>query len=154
MGKNYYENFGLSGAWLVVRTHEIYHRTASGKSWRSKPYDIDKEVFRNQNYEWFIQSIPFFNSRAKWNYTQAGYIPTRVTTVSPDGVEKHVDRFQFIRLYDLEENAGWREKEIIKKAKAFNIETVDNRQMLHLYTDDEGVTSSGIYELMAKRWVG
>ena len=29
MGKNYYENFGLSGAWLVLRTHEVYHRTAS-----------------------------------------------------------------------------------------------------------------------------
>ena len=137
----------------MLRTHEVYHRTESGKSWRKKPYKTDKEVFRNQNYEWFIQSIPFFNSRASWNYTVAGYIPTRIITVSPEGSEKHIDRFQFVRLYDLRKTAGWREKEIIKKAKAFKIETVDNRQVLHLYTDEEDVTSSGSFELMSKRWV-
>lgn len=154
MGRNCYKNFSISGEWLVLRTQEVYHRTASGKSWRNKPYKIYNEVFRNQNYEWFIQSIPFFNSRAKWNYTKAGYVPTRVTTVSPDGTEKHVDRFQFVSLYDLRKNAGWREKEVIEKAKTFEIETVDNRQVLHLYTNDKGVTSSGSFDLMSKRWVG
>lgn len=154
MGRNCYENFGIGGAWLVLRTHELYHRTGSGKSWRKNPHKIDKEVFKNQNYEWFIQSIPFFNSRAYWNYTKAGYVPTRVTTVSPDGMEKHVDRFQFINLYDLKENAGWRETEVIENAKTFEIETVGNREVLHLYTNDKGVTSSGSFELMAKRWVG
>lgn len=154
MGKNYYENFSISGKWLVLRMHEIYHRTESGKYWRKKPHKIDKEIFRNQNYERFIQSIPFFNSRAYWNYTKAGYIPTRITTVSPDGMEKHIDSFQFISLYDMEQNAGWREREVLKKAEAFNIEMVDNKHVLHLYTSDEGVTSSGSFDLMAKRWVG
>lgn len=154
MRKNYYENFSISGKWLVLRTHEVYHRTESGKSWRKKPYSVDTEIFTDLNYDWFIQSIPFFNSRAYWNYTKAGYIPTRITTTSPNRAEKHIDYFQFISLYDLEKSAGWREKEIIKNAKDFSLEIVGAREVLHLYTDQEGVTSGGSFDLMAKRWVG
>lgn len=154
MARNSYENFSISGEWLVLRTLEIYHRTESGKAWRKKPHLVDKEVFKNQNYEWFIQSVPVFNSRAYWHNTKAGYLPTRVTTVSPDRREKYVDRFQFVSLYELRETAGWRENEIIERAKTFEIETVENRQVLHLYTGDNGVTSSGSFEIMAKRWIG
>ena len=149
-----YKNFTINGEWLVLRTLEIYHRTESGKSWRKNPYITEKEVFKNQNYEWFIQSVPNFHSRTKWNYTKAGYVPTIVTTVSPDGMEKYIDRFYFVSMYDLRQNAGWREKEVIEKAKTFEIETVADREVLHLYTNDKGVTSSGSFEIIAKRWVG
>ena len=90
---------------VAIRVKEYYTRTESGKSWCSKPYKTETESISGQFYENYIRSIPWFNTRtfygdrsscrAEWNYTWAGYIPTRVTTVSPSGNEKFIDRFIF-----------------------------------------------------------
>lgn len=154
MSKKVYESFSVSGDYLVLRTVEMYHKTASGKSWQKKPYAVDREVFKTKNYERFIQSIPYFNSRAYWNYTVAGYIPVKVTTVSPDREIKQVDSFRFISLYDLRKKAGWRENEILKNAKTFETEYIDGKYFVHLHTGMDGVTASGSFEFESKKWVG
>ena len=64
MSKNVYERFSVAGDYLVLRTTEKYHKTASGKSWQKKPYAVDREVFKTKNYEGFIQSIPCFTTVA------------------------------------------------------------------------------------------
>ena len=97
-----YNNFHFYYDCDITATEKTYSRTESGLSWKSKP---DKEIVRNykkENYNNYITSIPFFNrfggrsySRASWNYTKYGYIPVRVTTVSPDGEVKKVMCFEF-----------------------------------------------------------
>ena len=154
MSKNVYERFSVAGDYLVLRTMEKYHKTASGKSWQKKPYAVDREVFKTKNYEWFIQSIPCFNSRAYWNYTVAGYIPTRVTTVSPDREIKQIDSFQFISMYNLRKNAGWREREILDNAVSFEINYLSGRYIVKIYTYLDGDVSSGEFDLATNSWVG
>lgn len=79
-----------------------YERTKSGKSWMSKPVSAQVKTVDSTFYERYIQSIPFFNHfggraycRAQWNYTRKGYLPTVVTSVSPDGQTKIVAKFEF-----------------------------------------------------------
>ena len=104
-----YDGFSFRYTWkddVATVTKEYYTRTKSGKSWCSKPYKTETESISGQYYENYIRSIPHFNRkiwwnehnscRAEWNYTWAGYIPTRVTTISPSGDEKIVAKFRFV----------------------------------------------------------
>lgn len=86
----------------IELTTEFYTRTASGKSWKSKPYKVEHEAVEPQFYTNYITTIPFFNSygdgascRASWNHTLAGYLPTTVTTISIYREEKIVAHFTF-----------------------------------------------------------
>ncbi len=160
MSSNRYQNFSFCGSYMVLRTTETFQRTESGKNWRRAPFKVENEVFTPEKYENFVKSIPFFNdwggcasSRAYWNNTRAGYVPTRITTVSFDGREKQIDYFQFINTWDLLKNAGWREREIIEKAYRFNLEKINGHDILYLCTHDAGVTASGAFDLDKGLWV-
>lgn len=148
-----------SESYLILGTIERYHRTESGKSWKSKPHETKHKVFPAKHYENYITAIPWFNnfgdySRAKWNYTIAGYLPTSVVSVSPGATEKSKAHFQFIHKKPMETAAGFRELEILKNAKRFRLEYVDGAKMLYLYTDYEGDTAAGIYDITRKIWRG
>lgn len=95
-------NFYLYGAWVVLHERETFSRTASGKAWRRKPDAVTREVITEDDYSRFVNSVSFFNGwgdgaycRAESAYTKAGYIPTKIVTVSPLKQARTVDRFYF-----------------------------------------------------------
>ena len=96
-----YGNFNRNmDGYTVTQILETYHRTSSGKVWKSKPETVKTEVIDSRQYNNYIQSIDFFRNfpngascRAEHGYTYAGYIPIRVTTVSPYQETKIVARF-------------------------------------------------------------
>lgn len=147
--------------YMIFRTIETYSRTASGKNWKSKPDETKNEIIPPEYYTNYITAIPFFNNwgdgaycRAKHSYNAPGYLPTTIITVSPFQETKKVARFWFYSIEIMELNAGWREKEIIKAARRFNVEYIDGAKMIHLYTNETGVTASGIFDCKSHQWRG
>lgn len=101
-----YRKFSFTNNNVTIHhTKEIYHKSASGRSWKRKPDETTRETITAQNYTNYVTSIPFFNGffggtcRAEMGYTPAGYIPVKITTISPDRAEKHYDYFTFIYNY-------------------------------------------------------
>ena len=95
-----YRNFSFtSNAFIITHTRKTYERTATGKSWKSKPTEEKTETIKPEYYTNYVTSIPFFNNlgtcRAQHRYTPAGYLPTVITSISPDRNVKHVDSFHF-----------------------------------------------------------
>ena len=93
----------ISGNWEIKRTTCKYSRTASGKSWKAKPDGTSEEIINAEHYNNFVDSIAFFNNwdngtcRGYRGYTFAGYVITKVTTISPWRDTKFVVTFEFIR---------------------------------------------------------
>ena len=88
--------------YTIIHKREVYSRTASGKSWKKYPDSVTTEEVERTFYNNFVDSVRFFNNfgfgascRAFRSYTIAGYIPTRIVTISPGRSEKHVDEFRF-----------------------------------------------------------
>lgn len=128
--------------------------------WNDNP-KITREIVASEFFQNYITSIPFFadfgdaaSCKAKIEYTPAGKLPTLITTISPDGNTKIIAHFEFISKQNLFKNAGWREKEIIKNAKTFDIEVIDEVKMIHFFTDQVGDISSGIFDTYQNIWKG
>ena len=86
----------------ITITKKTFSLTDSGRYWENIPDTIESEKVSSDFYQNYITSIPFFNNyggrsscRAYRNYTAAGYIPTKVVTVSFDGQKKIVAEFSF-----------------------------------------------------------
>lgn len=98
---NRYSSFVFrNNSFTITRKRTIYIKSEAVKSFPKKASKVDEaEVVDSRIYTNFVQSIPFFNSfgrcRAEWEYTKAGYLPVKITSISPDGCTKHVDYFSF-----------------------------------------------------------
>jgi hypothetical protein len=157
-----YRKFSFTNEdYLILREIKTYHRTDSGKSWRSKPTETEREIVSAENYTNYITAVPFFNSwgngascRASHTYEIAGYLPTRVTTVSPYGEVKKVATFSFISKRDMLDKAGWRETEIVNNARTWEYEYNGGRELYTLYTEADGVTTSGLWDNNSRQWRG
>ena len=159
--KNYFEKFNYtSNNYLIIRTIETYHRTASGKSWKSKPDEIEKDVVTAKNYSYYVQAIPFFNNfgngaycRAKFSYEVSGYLPTTITTVSPYQETKKVATFKFIDIDKLTAKAGYRERFIVENAKYFDLWYQDGKRLLKLITSETDDKHAAIIDLKSLNWI-
>ena len=96
-----YSNFTFSdNSFTITRKRTTYIKSEAAKSFPKKASKVDEaEVVDARFYTNFVQSIAFFagfgRCRATWSYTKAGYLPTTITTISPDGCTKLVDEFMF-----------------------------------------------------------
>lgn len=77
-----------------------YEKTASGKSWKTNPTNEEVTEIQFENYFNYISSVEFFKSiggyeRVEKGYTIAGYIPTQITSISPNKEIKVVRKFRF-----------------------------------------------------------
>ena len=78
-------------------TTKTYGRTESGKNWKSNPTEteittIDKETYDNifsKETQAFFRRLGGYEKTSK-SYTTAGYIVTRLTSISPDRTTKIV----------------------------------------------------------------
>lgn len=163
MARYNYEEFSYTNSnFLILKTKEVFYRTESGKSWKKHPETVERKVVTPEHYTNYITSIPFFNnflgcggtSRAQWRYTMPGYLPVIVSTTSPGGDEKQVVYFEFVDKCKLLLNAGYREKHIVENATYFGIEYVDGVKMIHFYTDEDGDTSTGLFDTRRNIWRG
>ena len=94
-----YTKFETGRGWRFEHTRETYAATPGGY-FKKTPARSETTVVTGDFYINFVQSIPWFNClyygescRASWNYTPAGYIPTRIVT-SKRGHMKYVDTFK------------------------------------------------------------
>lgn len=98
---NRYSTFVFSdNSFAIIHQRETFSRHEGAKSFPKKAAKVSEaESVDARFYTNFVQSIAFFNSfgrcRAEWAYTKAGYLPVKITTISPDGCTKLVDRFTF-----------------------------------------------------------
>ena len=156
-----YEKFSFTNEhYLILCTISTYSKTASGKSWKSKPDEIERKVFKPINYTYYIQAIPFFNNfgggascRATYSNVMPGYLPTTVTSISPDRAIKNVATFKFIPLERLKLNAGWRENFIIENALYFDEWQQDGAKYLKLITTKTDDKHAGVINLNNNKWV-
>lgn len=165
MAENWRDFTFNDNRWLILKRKEVYYPTDSGKSFHRKPDEVKCEVVEPKHYENFVTSIPWFNNwnhgaycRGVRNYTGAGYLPTTITTVAPYRTEKNIVTFRFISKHELEEKAGWREKEVMRKVKTFESERYVGKygyshERLTLVTEDTGVTASATFDFGQNRWV-
>lgn len=78
-------------------TTKTYERTESGKNWKSNPTEteitnIDQETYDNifsKETQSFFRRLGGYE-RASKSYTTAGYIVTRLISISPDKKRKIV----------------------------------------------------------------
>lgn len=167
MAENWRDFTFNDNRWLILKRKEVYYPTDSGKSFHRKPDEVKCEVVEPKHYENFVTSIPWFNNwnhgaycRGVRNYTGAGYLPTTITTVAPYRTEKNIVTFRFINKRDLEEKAGWREKEVMRKAKEYESEKYVPTNVCYaiaeritFITEDDGVTHSATWDKHLERWV-
>lgn len=149
---------------LITRVHKEYERTDSGKSWKKQPTEEHAHPVTVEFYNRFINSIPFFNNwgscKASHTYTEVGYIPTEIISISPDKNTKMVDRFEFTEfpMYKALSAAGYREKEVLENYKTFTIEYVSGRKLFHFYCMDPetpcGQNDAAVYDATYNKWVG
>ena len=70
-----------------------------GSKWHEKTEERTVETVPGNYYMNIIDAIPFFRNlggseRVQMGYTLAGYIPTQLSSISPDGTEKIVRKFK------------------------------------------------------------
>ena len=109
---------------VCVWTREHFERTDSGKSWRSKPSEIERLIITE---EWARektsdQEAGFWSvwgtCRRYYGYTYAGYRVTRMTMTSPDASRQTRESFAFVPV-----SIGYRENEILRAARTADIRT-------------------------------
>ena len=78
-------------------TTKKYGRTESGKNWKSNPSEIEITTINQEEYDnifskktqAFFKGIGGYERTSK-SYTTAGYIVTRLTSISPEKTTKIV----------------------------------------------------------------
>ena len=78
-------------------TTKTYKRTESGKSWKSNPTEIEITTIDQEEYDNIFnkKTQAFFKGiggyeRASKSYTNAGYIVTKLISISPEKTTKIV----------------------------------------------------------------
>jgi len=162
--KQAYKDFKFysGNRYMIFVTIENFTRTASGASWKTKAEKTDRRVYDDEKYTNYISAIPFFNNffgygaycRAHCGYTEAGFLPVEVVTVSPGRDEKTVARFFFIHKNGLEKKAGWREMDIINRANGWQFFT-DDKKHIEIFTskDADGDIKTGVFNRVTYEWV-
>lgn len=74
-----------------------------GTKWHEKTEEKTVETVPGNYYMNMIDAIPFFRNlggseRVQMGYTIAGYIPTQLSSISPDGKEKIVRKFKPVQI--------------------------------------------------------
>lgn len=74
-----------------------------GSKWHEKTEEKTVETVPGNYYMNMIDAIPFFRNlggseRVQMGYTLAGYIPTQLSSISPDGKEKILRKFKPVHI--------------------------------------------------------
>lgn len=91
--------YNLHYAYEVITTK--YYKV--GSKWHEKTEEKTVETVPGNYYMNMIDAIPFFRNlggseRVQMGYTLAGYIPTQLSSISPDGKEKILRNFKPVQI--------------------------------------------------------
>ena len=86
----------------IEMTETRMSRTKTGKSWSKKNIEETKKIIDFEEYFNYLSSVQYFKNiggseRVEKSYTISGYIPTRLTSVSPDRQIKVIRHFRITR---------------------------------------------------------
>ena len=92
--KHYSGAYGVLGAKSIVMLFEKFEKR--GTKWKIVSWEI--EDILPENYVYTIDATPFFRNlggheRITCSYTPYGYMPTKVSSISPDRTQKVVRTF-------------------------------------------------------------
>ena len=86
----------------INMTEYTYSRTASGKSWKSKPDNIQQQILSWEQYLNMNSTTTcrFFRKlggyeRVERSYTSRGYLPIRLISINPDRTIKIIREYYF-----------------------------------------------------------
>ena len=96
------------GMECAYNSHYAYEVTTTkyykiGSKWHEKTEERTVETVPGNYYMNMIDAIPFFRNlggseRVQMGYTLAGYIPTQLSSISPDGKEKVLRKFKPVHI--------------------------------------------------------
>lgn len=96
------------GMECTYNPHYAYEVTTTkyykvGSKWHEKTEEKTVETVPGNYYMNMIDAIPFFRNlggseRVQMGYTLAGYIPTQLSSISPDGKEKILRKFKPVQI--------------------------------------------------------
>lgn len=96
------------GMECTYNPHYAYEVTTTkyykvGGKWHEKTEEKTVETVPGNYYMNMIDAIPFFRNlggseRVQMGYTLAGYIPTQLSSISPDGKEKILRKFKPVQI--------------------------------------------------------
>lgn len=96
------------GMECTYNPHYAYEVTTTkyykiGSKWHEKTDEKTVETVPGNYYMNMIDAIPFFRNlggseRVQMGYTLAGYIPTQLSSISPDGKEKVLRKFKPVQI--------------------------------------------------------
>lgn len=96
------------GMECTYNPHYAYQVTTTkyykiGNKWHEKTEEKTVETVPGNYYMNMIDAIPFFRNlggseRVQMGYTLAGYIPTQLSSISPDGKEKVLRKFKPVQI--------------------------------------------------------
>ena len=96
------------GMECAYNPHYAYEVTTTkyykvGSKWHEKTDEKTVETVPGNYYMNMIDAIPFFRNlggseRVQMGYTLAGYIPTQLSSISPDGKEKILRKFKPVQI--------------------------------------------------------
>lgn len=147
---------------IILEKTEIYEPTVSGRYFKKSPVQVERTVISAKNYYYKVDTntIKFFNwrdinasMRAYKNYTVAGYVTTRITTIAPHRAYRRVESYEILNKAPMIESAGYREIDILNRAVIFER---DNDNCISFYTDvdETGHRDGAQYSLTLHRWIG
>lgn len=135
---------------------ERYDRTDSGKSWRSKPYEVTTSYLTQDRYRRITseEELRFWRSlgscRVEYGYMSIGYCIDRLTRVSPSKEEKIVEKF-YVRNLEFK-NVGNRERNVLMNLDSINIVEDTEDHIVWRFADKAGNACE--YDFVTCRFVG
>ena len=93
-GLSLYELDNIAANYKITMTQETYEKLGR-KNFPKNPTETETQEISARQLACYLSSISFFKDRIEKNYTPAGYITTKLTSISPDKEIKIIRKFRY-----------------------------------------------------------
>ena len=93
-GLSLYDLDNIAANYKVTMTQETYKKLGR-KYFPKKPTETETQEISARQLACYLSSISFFNDRVEKNYTTAGYVVTKLTSISPDKEIKIIRKIRY-----------------------------------------------------------
>ena len=93
-GLSLYDLDNIAANYKITMTQEIYKKLGR-KYFPRKATEVWVRDINARQLACYLSSISFFKDRIEKNYTPAGYITTKLTSISPDKEIKIIRKFRY-----------------------------------------------------------
>ena len=93
-GLSLYDLDNIAANYKITMTQETYEKLGR-KYFPRKATETETQEISARQLACYLSSISFFKDRIEKNYTPAGYITTKLTSISPDKEIKIIRKFRY-----------------------------------------------------------